>query len=40
MSKIERDENREERIIIFVVVDAYDEEERASGDGTTTSLKT
>ena len=31
MSKIERDENREERIIMEVVVDAYDEDERAMG---------
>jgi Calcium binding len=31
MSKIQRDENREERIIMEVVVDAYDEEERAMG---------
>ena len=31
MSKIERDENREERIIMEVVVDAYDEVERAMG---------
>jgi endonuclease I len=31
MSKVERDENREERIDMEVVVDAYDEEERAMG---------
>jgi endonuclease I len=31
MTKIERDENREERIDMEVVVDAYDEEERAMG---------
>ncbi|WGV29018.1 calcium-binding protein [Halotia branconii] len=31
MSQMERDENREERIDMEVVVDAYDEEERAIG---------
>ena len=31
MARIEKDEAREERILMEVVVDAYDEEERAMG---------
>ncbi len=31
MSRVEKDESREERILMEVVVDAHDEEERAMG---------